>query len=87
VDEAGLNECLQTRFAYATKGDGIYRIDLQTGFEGDVAGYPSPDDLWAKTFGNRVPTLFRQLWCFVVHCKVLGATDAVFRALFFNYLK
>jgi type I restriction enzyme R subunit len=45
-------ECLQTRFAYATNGHGIYRVDLHTGVEGDVAGYPSPDDLWAETFGS-----------------------------------
>jgi type I restriction enzyme R subunit len=45
-------ERLQSRFAYATNGDGIYRIDLHTGAEGDVASYPSPDDLWAETFGS-----------------------------------
>lgn len=44
-------ERLQTRFAYATNGDGLYRVDLATGAEGDVLGYPSPDDLWAETFG------------------------------------
>ncbi len=45
-------ECLQARFAYATNGVGIYRVDLHTGAEGDVAGYPSPDELWAETFGS-----------------------------------
>lgn len=45
-------ERLQARFAYATNGDGLYRVDLDTGAEGDVAGYPSPDDLWAETFGT-----------------------------------
>lgn len=43
---------LQTRFAYATNGDSIYRIDMHTGAEGEVAGYPSPDELWAETFGG-----------------------------------
>ncbi|EWH03589.1 restriction endonuclease subunit R [Halomonas sp. BC04] len=45
-------ERLQARFAYATNGDAIYRIDIITGAEGEVAGYPAPDDLWAETFGG-----------------------------------
>lgn len=45
-------ERLQTRFAYATNGIGVYRIDLHTGAEGDVTGYPSPDELWAEIFGS-----------------------------------
>jgi type I restriction enzyme, R subunit len=45
-------ERLQARFAYATNGDGIYRIDMHTGAEGAVEAYPTPDDLWAETFGD-----------------------------------
>jgi type I restriction enzyme, R subunit len=45
-------ERLQARFAYATNGDGIYRIDMQTGSEGPVEAYPSPEDLWVETFGD-----------------------------------
>lgn len=45
-------ERLQTRFAYATNGEGIYRIDMETGTEGEVAGYPTPEELWAETFGS-----------------------------------
>ncbi len=44
---------LQARFAYATNGDGIYRVDLYTGEEGYVARYPTPDALWAETFAER----------------------------------
>lgn len=44
-------ERLQVRFAYATNGDGIYRVDLHTGNEGEVSGYPGPDALWTETFG------------------------------------
>jgi len=40
---------LAVRFAYATNGQGLYGIDLQTGAEGET-GYPTPDELWAKTF-------------------------------------
>nr|WP_163500910.1 DEAD/DEAH box helicase family protein [Halomonas socia] len=46
-------ERLQARFAYATNGDAIYRIDMITGAEGEVAGYPAPDELWAETFDGK----------------------------------
>ena len=36
---------LAVRYAYATNGQGIYRIDMQTGEEGEVASYPTPDEL------------------------------------------
>jgi len=45
-------ERLQARFAYSTNGEGIYRIDLHTGAECEVAAYPAPDELWAETFGS-----------------------------------
>jgi len=45
-------EKLQIRFAYATNGHGLYRVDMETGEEGDVAGYPTPDELWDATFGD-----------------------------------
>ena len=41
---------LGIRFAFSTNGDGIYRIDMQTGSEQYVPHYPNPDDLWADTF-------------------------------------
>lgn len=41
---------LATRFAYSTNGQGVYAIDMQMGTEGEVAAYPTPDELWAKTF-------------------------------------
>ncbi len=40
------------RFAYATNGQGIYAIDMQTGKEGTVSAYPTPDELWAMTFAE-----------------------------------
>lgn len=43
---------LAVRYAYATNGQGIYRIDMQTGEEGEVAAYPTPDELWAMTFAQ-----------------------------------
>jgi len=43
---------LAVRFAYATNGQKIYGIDMATGHEGDLAHYPSPDELWAQTFAE-----------------------------------
>jgi len=47
------SERLQTRFAYSTNGAGIYRIDMETGEEGYVDGYPTPDQLWDQTFAEQ----------------------------------
>jgi type I restriction enzyme R subunit len=41
---------LTVRHTYATNGQGIYGIDMETGQEGEVAAYPTPDELWAIAF-------------------------------------
>src|SRR6185437_3428863 len=41
---------LQARFAFATNGRKIYRIDMKTGAEAYVERYPTPDELWAEVF-------------------------------------
>ena len=43
---------LAVRFTYATNGQGIYAIDMETGKEGEIAAYPTPDELWAMTFAE-----------------------------------
>ena len=43
-------EKLSIRYAYSTNGQGIYAIDMQTGKEGELAKYPSPEELWSTTF-------------------------------------
>ncbi|MBC8010520.1 MAG: DEAD/DEAH box helicase family protein [Burkholderiales bacterium] len=43
---------LAIRFTYSTNGKGIYAIDLETAKEGDIAAYPTPDELWAMTFAK-----------------------------------
>ncbi|MFH1690566.1 MAG: DEAD/DEAH box helicase family protein [Candidatus Eisenbacteria bacterium] len=43
---------LHTRFAIATNGHGIYRVDMDTGEEGEIVGYPTPDALWEVIFGE-----------------------------------
>jgi type I restriction enzyme R subunit len=43
---------LAVRHTYTTNGQAIYGIDMATGAEGDVVGYPSPDELWELTFAE-----------------------------------
>ena len=43
---------LAVRFTYSTNGQQIYAIDMATGTEGDVAAFPTPDELWALTFAE-----------------------------------
>jgi type I restriction enzyme R subunit len=43
---------LRARFSYATNGQRIYGVDMQSGVEGDVAVYPSPQELWRLTFAE-----------------------------------
>ncbi|MDP2829255.1 MAG: DEAD/DEAH box helicase family protein [Sulfuricellaceae bacterium] len=44
---------LVVRFTYASNGQGIYGIDMVTAVEGEIAKYPSPDELWNLTFASR----------------------------------
>jgi len=41
---------LSIRYTYSTNGQGIYAIDMQTGKEGELPRYPTPDELWSLTF-------------------------------------
>ena len=41
---------LTARFGYSTNGQKIYAMDMQTGWEGDVDAYPTPDQLWDMVF-------------------------------------
>ena len=40
------------RFPYATNGQGLYGIDMESGQEGELPRYPTPDELWAQTFAK-----------------------------------
>jgi type I restriction enzyme R subunit len=44
---------LSVRYAYATNGQGIYAIDMQTGQESEIKRYPTPDELWAMTYAHQ----------------------------------
>jgi type I restriction enzyme R subunit len=41
---------LNLRFTFAANGNEIYQIDME-GSEADVQSFPSPEELWKKTFG------------------------------------
>jgi type I restriction enzyme R subunit len=43
---------LAVRFAYSSNGQQIYGIDMQTGAEGDLLAYPTPDELWHMVFAE-----------------------------------
>jgi type I restriction enzyme R subunit len=57
-DTAGLGQAkkyaekLQTRFAYATNGIGLYQVDMHTGVENYINQYPTPAQLWDATFST-----------------------------------
>jgi len=44
---------LAIRFTYATNWQGIHGIDMETGVEGELTQYPTPDELWNLTFATR----------------------------------
>ena len=41
---------LGLRFAYASNGVGIYGIDMATGEEGEIAAFPTPQELWDQLY-------------------------------------
>jgi type I restriction enzyme, R subunit len=43
---------MEIRFAYATNGQAIYGIDMETGQEGEAPRYPTPDELWNLSFAE-----------------------------------
>ena len=43
---------LTARFGYSTNGQKIYGMDMQTGWEADVAAFPTPDELWDMVFAE-----------------------------------
>ncbi len=43
---------LAIRHTYSTNGQGIYAVDMETGREGDIPHYPTPDELWRLVFAK-----------------------------------
>lgn len=46
-------EKLRIDYTYSTNGKEIYQMSMKTGQEGEVKAFPSPDELWAKTFSDQ----------------------------------
>ncbi len=44
---------LAIRFTYTTNGQGIYGIDMDTGIEAELVEYPTPEELWSRTFAAK----------------------------------
>jgi type I restriction enzyme R subunit len=70
--------CLLTRFAFATNGREIYRIDMQTGAEGLIESWPTPDELWAATYAE--PNRWRDRFA-----AVPIQTDGRFEPRYYQY--
>lgn len=55
---AGLEQALRyatnlnARYAYSTNGKSIYLVDMETGEQGEVERYLTPDEMWQNIFGN-----------------------------------
>ena len=47
---------------YSTNGDDIYQICMQTGEEGLVDRYLSPQELWIKSYPKKASTEITELW-------------------------
>jgi len=43
---------LAVRYTYSSNGQAIYGIDMETGKEGEIPLYPTPDELWNMTFAK-----------------------------------
>ncbi|MGD0354932.1 MAG: DEAD/DEAH box helicase family protein [Dehalococcoidia bacterium] len=46
-------EKMHLDYTYASNGKEIYQICMQTGAEGLIGAFPTPDDLWKKTFATQ----------------------------------
>ena len=46
-------EKLHIDYTYATNGKEIYQISMKSGQEGPVEKFPTPDELWSKTYSDQ----------------------------------
>lgn len=54
-------ERLNIRYAFATNGRQIYRMDIEEGQEGDVSTYPTPEELWEMTYPTPVDPVQQEI--------------------------
>ena len=43
---------LQIDYAFYSNGKEIYQVEMKTGVESPIEKFPTPDELWNKTFSN-----------------------------------
>lgn len=55
-------ELLNIRFTYSTNGRRIYEIDMETGAEQEIASFPSPQEIWERTFPEEVQAEKPEEW-------------------------
>lgn len=46
-------EKLHIDYTYSTNGKELYQISMKSGQEGEVKAFPTPDELWDKTFSDQ----------------------------------
>lgn len=46
-------EKLQIDYTYATNGKEIYEMSIKNGQEKNIADFPTPDELWNKTYSDQ----------------------------------
>lgn len=51
----GYADRLNIQYTYSTNGLEIYQINMDSGEEGDVSKFPTPDELWQMTFPEEDP--------------------------------
>lgn len=44
---------LSVAYTYSTNGREIYEVSMKTGVEAPVVGFPTPDELWSKTYSEQ----------------------------------
>ena len=49
----GYAQKLHIDYTYATNGREIYEMSMETGKEGNIFNFPTPDELWNKTFSDQ----------------------------------
>jgi len=70
---------LAIRYAYASNGQGIYGIDMETGKEGEKPRYPTPEELWNLTFATQ--NAWRDRFASVPLAKPGGKTAYYFQEI------
>jgi type I restriction enzyme R subunit len=46
---------LDVRYSYAANGLGFYQVDMETGAEGEIVSFPTPEEIWINLFAEENP--------------------------------